>query len=167
MAVKASWIEIEPRQQAELGLCAASSGFHIISQDELPSVFPDRLRQKIDSALMATIPTSSGGMCLLISALRVDQKDRALDNEPFGLIVHSTGVSVGGVFIHHGDWEGRTQAAPADFWNVVEASGVGDYFYTSPPDGVREGTLDQLPVNHRGAFDAVLREIRAHNSGGS
>lgn len=142
-----------------------SSRWRIIRGIELPTVFPNAFRAKIDSAVVMSAPTSTGGTYLAYSANRVDYKDRRIDIEPFGLIVHSSGPSSSGVFLHHGDWEGRTEPPPAEFWNVVADSGIGDYFHSNPPEGLREGTLDHLPRGHRGAFDAVIREIRARVDG--
>ncbi len=90
---------------------------------------------------------------------------RAMDINPFGLMVHSTGPSASGVYLHHGNWEGRTRRAPPNFWKEVSRSGVGTYYLTQPPEGLREGTLSQLPKGDRGAFDAVVREIRARVDG--
>jgi hypothetical protein len=64
-------------------------GWRVVAGRELPSVFPDRFRAKIDSALIIAAPTSTGGTYLAFSANRIDLKARALDIEPFGVIVHS------------------------------------------------------------------------------
>jgi hypothetical protein len=123
-------------------------------------VFPASFRQKIGSAVVVAAPTSTGGIYLTYSANRVDHRDQKIDIEPFGLIVHSAGPSSSGVFLHHGDWEGRTQSPPDGFWKVASRSGIGDYFWANPPEGLRQGALDQLPKGHRGAFDAIVHEIR-------
>ena len=102
---------------------------------------------------------------MVYSASRVDYKDQQIDIEPFGLIVHATGPSSSGAFLHHGNWEGRSEPPPAGFWDTVARSGIGDYFHSNPPAGLREGTLEQLPIGHRGAFDSLVREIRARVDG--
>ena len=89
---------------------------------------------------MIVAPTSTGGTYLVTSTLRVDTKDQAIDQEPFGLIVHSTGASPMGMFLHHGDWEGRTEYPPQRFRDEVSESGIGDYFFTNPTFG-DENTL--------------------------
>ena len=81
-------------------------------------------------------------------------------------MVHSTGPSASGVYLHHGKWEGRTRPAPPGFWTEVSRSGVGTYYLSPPPGGLREGTLVQLPKGDRGAFDAVVRQILARVDGG-
>jgi hypothetical protein len=162
---KPNWLTLCEDHRQELGDCVQSPGWRIIPGSELPSVFPDLFRQKIDSAVVVTAPTSTGGTYLAYSANRVDYKEQMIDVEPFGLIVHSTGPSSSGVFLHHGDWDGRSESPPDGFWEEASRSGIGDYFFSNPPGGLREGTLDQLPKGHRGAFDALVVEIRARVDG--
>jgi hypothetical protein len=90
---------------------------------------------------------------------------RAVDVEPFGVIVHSTGPGPSGVFIHHGTWEDRTQYAAAAFWEEVLQSGVGQYFLANAPANRSAGPLTELPKGHGGAFEAIVREIRAREDG--
>lgn len=165
MPLKVSWINLSSTQQDELNLPLRSPGWRLLSGNELPSVFPETFRKNIDSALLISAQTSTGGTYLAFSANRVDGKDKAIDIEPFGLILHSTGPSPSGVFIHHGAWESRTEHPPPAFWEEVSKSGIGQYFLTNPPGILREGTLAQLPRGHRGAFEALVREIRAREDG--
>ena len=115
----------------------------------------------MDGAVMIAAPTSTGGTYLVFNARRVDTKDRAIDQEPFAIINHSTGPSSAGMFIHHGDWEGRTETAPQEFWDHVEESGIGDYFFSNPPAGLLSGTFAQLPKGDRGAFEQAIILIRS------
>ena len=128
-------------------------------------IFPSRFRSRLDSAIMVSTPTSTGGIYLAYSASRVDFKDRKIDIEPFGLVLHSSGPDASGVFLHHGDWEGRTQPPPASFWDAMSESRICDYFYSNPPEGLRDGGIEQLPLGHRGAFDAIIRTIRIRLDG--
>jgi hypothetical protein len=160
MSAKASWVNLTTEQQEELDRVVPSPGWRVVPQYELPSVFPENFRRKIDSALMISTPTSTGGTYLAYSANRVDCRARAIDIEPFGLIVHSTGVGSIGVFLHHGQWVERSAPLPPGFWDEVARSGVGEYFQTRPPEGRSQGTLEELPRGHSGAFAAVVRELR-------
>lgn len=155
-----SWITLSPDERADLDRFLSGPGWQVVSQSVLPVVFPGPLRDKVDSALVVNEPTSTGGRYLVVSALRPDPSDDAIDIEPFGLIVHSTGASSSGVFLHHGEWEGRSQSAPPDFWQGVQQHGVGDYFLTKPPSGLMTGSLAESPLEHRGAFDAVVGALR-------
>jgi hypothetical protein len=159
--LKVSLIDLSTSQQDELDSLLCPPSWRILSARELPSLFPESFRNKIDSALLIAQPTSTGGVYLGLSAHRVDVKDQAVDIEPFGVIVHSTGSSSVGAFVHHGSWEQRTQYPSVDFWEVVTISGIGDYYLANPPTGIREGTLEQLPKGDRGAFDAVILALQA------
>jgi hypothetical protein len=162
MKPKPSYITLTSTQQAELTSVVPSSGWKIISGKDLPTVFPHTFRNKIDSALVISQPTSTGGTYLVLSARRVDKKANAIDLEPFAIIVHSTGTGRTGVFLHHGSWEGRTEQLPEDFLDEASRSGIGDYFLSKPPNAATQGTIDQLPKGDRGAFDAAVKAIRAH-----
>ncbi len=97
---------------------------------------------------------------LVFNALRVDPKAGAIDQEPFGVAVLPSGASTGGMFLHHGNWEGRTAPPPQGFWEVVIASGVGNYFYSNPPSGLTIGPLELLPHGHAEAFAAVVSRLQ-------
>jgi len=133
----------------------------------LPSAFPESLRAKIDSFVLVATATSSGGNYLGFSANRVDFKSRMIDIQPLGLIVGSTGASDAAVFLDHGGWKGRSMPPPPAFWNRFLQSGIGDYFLADPPDGLLEGNIEQLAAGHRGAFDALVREIRSREDTGA
>ena len=166
MKSKPSLIRLSCEQIAELNQQTFITGWRIVAQNDLPSVFPEDLKQKIGSAVVITAPTSTGGTYLAFSANRIDTKAKAIDIEPFGLIVSSTGVGSWGVFLHHGDWDSRTEIPPATFWDAVPQSGIGNYFLSNPPTGRQKGSLGELPVGHRNAFDAIVLELR-HRIDGS
>ena len=167
MADKPNWINLSSGQQDELGRFVHAPGWRVVAGSELPSVFRERFRGKINSALIIAAPTSTGGTYLAFSANRVDLKARALDIEPFGVIVHSTGPGPSGVFIQHGTWEDRTQYPPDAFWTGVSQSGVAQYFLTVPPANRSAGLLTDLPRGHAGSFEAIVRQIRAREDGRS
>lgn len=154
-------ISLTSTQQRELEGFARVPGWRILSKESLPTVFPLAFRRKLDSGVVIAGPTSSGGTYLVCNALRADARARAIDHEPFAVIVHSTGASTSAMFIHHGDWLQRTQPAPPGFWERVAESGVGNYFLANPPGGSTGGALDQLPVEHRAAWDSAISHLRA------
>ena len=84
------------------------SGYVWLSSSEIPSAISASLRSKMTSALLIWEHTSSGCLYLVCNGTRLDEKDNALDQEPFGVVVHSSGANPSGIFIHHGDWRNRT-----------------------------------------------------------
>jgi len=167
MADRPNWINLSSNQQDELGRFVHSPGWRVVAGRDLPSVFPERFRAKIDSALIIAAPTSTGGTYLAFSANRIDLKAWALDIEPFGVIVHSTGPGPAGVFIHHGTWKDRTQYPPDCFWTEVAQSGVAQYFCARPLANRSAGPLTDLPKGHAGSFEAIVQQIRAREDGRS
>jgi len=165
VADKPNWINLSSSQRDELDGFVHAPGYRVVVRNELPSVFPERFRAKIDSALIIAAPTSTGGTYLAFSANRVDLKARALDIELFGVILHSTGAGPSGVFIHHGTWNDRTQYPPDAFWTGVLQSGVAQYVLASPPASRSAGPLTDLPRGHAGSFEAIVQQIRAHEEG--
>jgi len=160
VADRQSWINLSGTQQDELHTCVPTPGWRLVPGSELPSLFPDTSRTKIGSAVVIAAPTSTGGAYLVFSANRVDVKAGALDIEPFGVILHSTGPGPSGAFIHHGTWADRTQDPPEAFWAEVSQSDIAQYFRTSPPASRSAGPLTEFPKGHAGAFEAIVRELR-------
>ena len=161
MPPKPSWFSLTTTQQRELEAYARMPGWRILSKESLPTVFPPTFRRKLDSGVLIAGPTSSGGTYLVCNALRVDARARAIDQEPFAVIVHTAGASTAAMFLHHGTGPRRTQPPPPGFWEQVAESGVGNYFLVNPPSGTTGGTLDQLPADHRAAFDSAISHVRA------
>jgi hypothetical protein len=163
--MKDSWRDLTQEQRAELETSTSQSGWRILPGASLPSVFPKPFRDKIAVAIAITEPTSTGGTYLAYSAERIDAKASAVDIEPFGIIVHSSGPGPSGVFVHHGNWPDRTQRLPAGLTSALLAGSTGDHFLAPPPVGQQAGTLEDLPCGHRGAFEAVIRRLRAREDG--
>jgi hypothetical protein len=159
MPPKVSYVTLTPDQRRELEELARKPGWRILPQERLPSVFSPAMRQKLDSALLVASGTGDGSTYLVCNAFRVDVKAQAIDQEPFAVIVTTSGSSATGAFVHHGNWPGRTQSPPAGFWDYVTASGVGNYFFAAPPTGQIVGELQDLSAGQRKAFDAVIRRI--------
>ena len=164
MTPKSSWVSLSSTQRDELHRFAQLPGWRLVSSESIPTIFPSAFRSKLDSGVMIAAPTSSGGTYLVFNARRVDFKDRAIDQEPFAVIVHSSGPDPSGMFLHHGDWEGRTETPYSSFWSQVDESGVGDYFLANPPSGRTSGSLDELSRGDRGAFETAIRYLRSSNT---
>jgi hypothetical protein len=158
MAPKANWIRINIDQQAELTRLANCPGWTILPTSQLSGVLPPTLIPKVDSVMVVAERTSTGGTYLMLNALRID--GAKVDQQPFGLIVSSSGASSSGVWVNHGRWSGRTSDPPTGFWEHVAQSGIGGYFCANPPANARAGTLAQLSGGHRGAFSKIMDLLR-------
>ncbi len=155
--MKLSEINFTTAQRDELERFLLPHGWRVMAGSELPSVFSGRLRAKIPSAVVFSQPTSTGGTYVIFSANRVDEPAKAIDIQPFGLIVHSTGPGPSGIFVDHGTWEGRSEYPPTEFWDQVSRSGIHSKLL--------EEKLPELPEGHRGAATEVIRQLRAREDG--
>lgn len=156
----ASYFQLSDESQEELSRYVLPSGYRVVSAASLPSAFPRSFREKIDSAVLIAQPTSTGGIYMAFNNLRIDVNDRTVDQHPFGFFIHTTGIASVGVFVHHGNWIGRTVQPPPELWTRIANSGIGDYFYSFPPAGKLSGPLADLPTDHRQAFDAAILYLR-------
>lgn len=163
--IKPVFVGISEEHQAELEDYISPPGWRMISWDSLPGVFPLRYREKLDSAILIAAHTSTGGAFMTFNLQRVDFKDRAVDQDVFALIVHSTGIPSVGMFLYHGDWPGRTIYPPDDFWTKIDESGIGNYYLAHPPAGITMGTLDQLSADNLDAFNAFVKTYRLNFPG--
>jgi hypothetical protein len=135
--------------------------FKVIPQEQIPGVFPESFRAKLDHAVVMGSGDANGMVYLVINAQRVDQKATAIDQEPFGIVFDNGMPSESGVFIHHGGWHGRTESGvPPAFWNHVAASGIGNYYPppSLPPDSA--GSLHDLgSSSNLKAFNQTLKTM--------
>lgn len=153
-------MELADDHRIELMKFMDDPGFSIVSASELPSCIPFGLRTKCEEAVVILSPTSTGGVYLVFDLHRLDAPARAIDQEPFALIVHSSGPGPSGVLVHHGDWPGRTLTVDQSLWAAVEASGVGRFYLAQLPAGLRRGPLELLPEGDRHAFNEAVRQLR-------
>ena len=136
------------------------SGYKWLSSSEIPSAIPVSLRSKMTSALLMWERTSSGSVYLVCNGIRRDEKDNALDQEPFGIVVHSSGASRSGTFIHHGAWDDRTIDITPEVTQVLESTSIGNYFPLGEAPSGSSGPLSDLSgTSHEGAFRTVLKQL--------
>lgn len=162
--MRLSALSLTSSQQAEFEDLASglgtASGYRWLSSTELPTAVPESLRRKLTSALLMWERTSSGMTQIVCNGVRFDQKAHALDQEPFGVVVHTSGASTGGVFIHHGDWAGRSLPVTSEVREVLESTSLGNYFPLGEVPSSSSGPLSDLSqTSHEGAFRAVINHL--------
>ena len=137
-------------------------GYLVVPQSGIPAIFSSVLKGRCDSAVVMTSTGPYGTIIFVCNALRVDRNAAAIDHEPFGIALLSTGTAGSGVFLHHGSWDGRTRSdLPETFWQHVAASGVGNFFPTDHLPAVSTGPLRDLAgTSHGRAFQAVFQRLK-------
>ena len=162
--MKASMHSLTSTEQAEFEALSRGlgidAGYKWLSPAEYPTAIPASLREKFPSALLMWERTSSGCTQIVCNGIRLDAKANALDQEPFGVVVYSSGVSTGGVFIHHGSWDNRTVQITSEVTQTLESTGLGNYFPLGEVPSQSSGPLsDMSRTSHEGAFNAVISQL--------
>jgi hypothetical protein len=104
--------------------------------------------------------TSSSSIFLIFNGIRLDQKDNALDQEPFGIVINSTGASTYGIFIHHGDWPNRTTPITSEVQKILESTSLGNYFPLNEVPQSSSGSLTDLQnTSHERAFNKTIDRL--------
>lgn len=138
--------------------CLLESGYKWLSSSEIPSAIPLSLREKMPSALLMWEHTTSGCMYLVCNGIRLDERANAFDQEPFGIVIHSTGASTSGIFIHHGNWNNRSVPITPEAQLVLQSTSLGNYFPLDEVPANSSGSLSDLKkTSHEGAFNAMLK----------
>ncbi|WP_337173499.1 hypothetical protein [Paludisphaera sp.] len=165
MPNKPSFVLLSRDKAQELKrLCPADESepwYRVIPQEQIPSVFPASFRSKLDHAVIMGSGDANGMTYLVVNAQRIDEKASAIDQEPFGMVFDNGVASESGVFVHHGDWAGRTESGvPPAFWDHVSASGIGNFYPppSLPPNA--SGSLQDLEMtSNMHAFNQTLKKL--------
>jgi hypothetical protein len=136
------------------------SGYIKKDRKQLPSAIPESLRQKFEVAMLMFEKTTAGHTYIVCNGIRYDEKANALDQEPFGVSVHSTGSSPVGYFIHHGEWRGRSVPIASEIGDILQSTGLGEYFPLAGIPSASSGPLSDLSETSQGAaFKTMMTEI--------
>jgi hypothetical protein len=159
-----SWINLGSTQASELIALSKSiefePGYLVVSQSRIPTVFSPVLKSKCDSAVVMSSTGGNGTVIFVCNALRVDHKDLAIDQEPFGIALASTGAVESGVFLHHGNWSGRTTPVPQEALDAFIASGLGNCCPGTRLPSSTGPFSDLLGTSHESAFYKILEELK-------
>jgi hypothetical protein len=167
---KPSWIKLNGDQASELFTLSKSiefdPGYLVVPQSGIPSLFSPILKLKCDSAVVMSSTGDKGTVIFVCNALRVDHKDLAIDQEPFGIALLSTGAVESGLFLHHGNWHGRTTAVPPQFWDDVAASGLGNCCPGTQLPSSTGPFSDLAGTSHEQAFYNLFDELKRSGQAG-
>ena len=163
MSPKHSWVSLKTTQREWLeDWGRRGEGYYVLESDDLTTILPPGLHSKINSAVLMIAPTSSGGTYVVVNNNRVDKPAWAIDQEPFGAIIDSTGARSIGLLLHHGDWPQRSSTSePRKFWQHAEESGIAAYYPTRNLPSNTSGELSELSgMGHLEAFEEFKRRVR-------
>ena len=131
--MKLSWIEISEEDKNEWKDICQPNHYKIISPGELPQSIPDKLRAKCNSAVILYSGEVGGDFLYCMTNMnRFDERDNAIDQEPFGFVMFRGEVQSRGCIIHHGNWENRTIYLSGEALGEIKES--IDYFEQKKPN---------------------------------
>ena len=126
-----------------LGLAQRGAGFFHIGGSEIPSIIPEELRQKWNSAVVVVSPTA-GAMAVI--GHRIDQTAGKMDHDPFLIRMSGSTPHGNGVLIHHASFPGRSTTLPS-------SSTPENYYRDHPLFGLSSGSTSSLPAPLYEAFN--------------
>ncbi len=100
----------------------------MLSNADIISVIPELLKNKITHAVLMIKKKTNTEIFLICNGVRHDIKTKALDDQPFGIIIKSTGCSTSGYIIQHVNWIDRTKNITQEILNVLNSTTLKDYF---------------------------------------
>ena len=127
------------------GLAQRGAGFFHIGGSEIPSIIPEELRQKWNSAVVVVSPTA-GAMAVI--GHRIDQTAGKMDHDPFLIRMSGSTPHGKGVLIHHASFPGRSTTLPS--------SSTPENYYRDrdhPLFGLSSGSTSSLPAPLYRAFN--------------
>lgn len=158
---RADWFNISNEERSKWESLCPPNTYIITSGSALFGLLPDDLINKFNSVLVAGSATSNGGVYYLMNCNRVDDKDKAIDQMPFGVLFLHNNPSGSACLIQHGNWEGRTTKPPLDFWEQIEESGISSYYPLSEMPKNNSGNLSELKIeSHNSAFNEVIKYLK-------
>ncbi len=161
MGKKFSWFDTSGEDRAAWDQLCPPGEFRIVSPNSVPPVIPRELLAKADSVLMVASGSPRDQILYMANIHRVDSGTGTIDQEPFGVVFHGSSPASAGCLLHHGTWAGRTTKPPAEFWEALTSSGIGNcYPFTELPSKTA-GPITHLNVpSQHGAFRALVTRLK-------
>ena len=133
----------------------SGSAIHTI----LGSVLPDALINQYNSVFVMGSSTLNGNVYYMANGNRVDDKDGAIDQMPFGVAFVGVNPVPSGCLIQHGDWGNRTTHPPQEFWGHITSSGTASYYPLSEIPSDFAGIITDLKVDSQNTAFGKLVEV--------
>jgi hypothetical protein len=159
-----NWSKLEKENQDRWNNLCPTNEYRLVSRDVISGLLSDSLVRKYDSVLLVCSGVAdSTARVYMANGYRVDQKDSAIDQMPYGFILTGgTGIP-SGLLIQHGNWESRRIEPPVEFWSHIERSGVGTCYPLESLPAQNSGTIADLQVAKHvtDSFQALLAGLRS------
>lgn len=159
-------IDLEAREKWD-SLCPIDE-YRIISGPIIDycysGILPAALYNKFDSVFIAGSSTDNGKVYYMLNGNRIDNKDLAIDQMPFGMAYIGNSVAGSACLIQHGNWINRTIHPPESFWEYLINSGTANYYPLTEMPTSPEGKLADLRIaSQNQAFNNLIKILRQNS----
>lgn len=161
MSKKVTWFNTSNEIRSEWENICPVNEFRIIPPSELPPIIPAPLIEKTDSIFIVSSGSQYGQILYMANMHRVDYKDFAIDQQPFGVVFQGSKPATSGCLLHHGNWENRTVHPPDEFWMALQSSGIGNLYPFSELPSTNMGNVSELKVtSQHAAFSKLVKTLK-------
>jgi hypothetical protein len=146
MSNQPSYFSLSSSQSAELrSFLSRGDGFYQLPSSQLPTVIPEALRRKWDSASVIISGSTGPSGAMAVVGHRPDLKSGMLDHDPFVVAVSASVPGGSGVLLHHASYTSRSFQLPDEYVAALSSSGLTNYFVENPPSGSVSGSYSEAP----------------------
>ncbi len=157
--MKYDWFNIAEEDRNKWEAICPAGEYRVIQATVLSGVLPDALINKFNSVFVMGSGTPYGNVYYMANGNRVDDRDAAIDQMPFGLAFVGDYPVPSGCLIQHGDWQNRTIHPPQEFWDHVIASGTASYYPLSEMPSDNAGKITDLKIDSQNEAFGRLVEV--------
>lgn len=158
---KYNWFNIQNEQRTKWENLCRVGEYRILPSSALSGILPDELINQFVNVFIMASGTSSGNVYYMANGNRLDQKDGAIDQMPFGLGFVGNDPIASGTLIQHGNWDGRSTYPPDEFWLQVESSEFSNCFPSSEMPTETSGKITDLKIeSQEHAFRYIVNALK-------
>jgi hypothetical protein len=157
------WFPMSRKDAEKFRTVCPRGEYRVVPTSEIQfAPLPKALTDKYDHVFIAASGVANTTTeFYMLNGARVDSKDKAIDYMPFGFAFVGDDPLPSGCLMQHANHAGRTIRPPDEFWNYIEASGVGHCFPLSGLPAKPSGRLAELDAaGHKQAFGDLIGEIK-------
>jgi len=161
--MKCQFFHLEKEKVDEVRKVCSPGTYCVLDQDSIPSVIPEKLREKCHEAVVVA-STCETGIVYCLNLQRIDQRDKAIDQMPFALVAVPN-MAASSCLLHHAEFQGRTSHPNDRFWQILNASGIEDYVQLPESPPKNKGPLSELKgSSHEKGFLKAKAVIIKHDN---
>ena len=154
-----NWFNTKNEDRAKWESLCPPGEYRIYPGTVLSSLLPVALITQYNSVFIMASGTPSGIIYYMANGNRVDFRDNAIDQMPFGMAFVGDGPIPSGCLIQHGDWDNRTTNPPPEFWGLITISGTNSFYPLSEIPAENTGRITDLNINSQHMAFGKLVEV--------